>query len=83
MREFNTNIVFHLAALADIVPSNENPNKYFMSNVIGTKNICNLAKNLRLKIIYAASSCEINKNYPTNENALNNYIVPCINKKTG
>ena len=74
MREFkNTNIVFHLAALADIVPSIENPNKYFMSNVIGTKNICNLAKKFKIKkIIYtASSSCYgVNKNYPTNENAL-------------
>ena len=32
-------VVYHLAALADIVPSIQNPNKYFQSNVIGTKNI--------------------------------------------
>ena len=28
-------IIFHLAALADIVPSIQNPSKYFNSNVLG------------------------------------------------
>ena len=32
-------VVFHLAALADIVPSIENPKKYFETNVIGTQNV--------------------------------------------
>ena len=32
-------IVFHLAALADIVPSIENPSAYFKSNVTATLNI--------------------------------------------
>ena len=31
--------VFHMAGLADIVPSIENPEKYFKSNVMGTFNI--------------------------------------------
>ena len=31
--------VFHLAGIADIVPSIENPIKYFYSNVIGTLNV--------------------------------------------
>ena len=31
--------VFHLAGLADIVPSIENPDKYFKANVIGTLNV--------------------------------------------
>ena len=30
---------FHLASLADIVPSIQNPKKYFESNVNGTLNI--------------------------------------------
>ena len=49
--------VFHLAALADIVPSIEEPIKYFNANVIGT---INLTEFVRLKgvkkYIYAASS---------------------------
>ena len=31
--------VFHLAALADIVPSIENPNEYYTTNVTGTFNV--------------------------------------------
>ena len=63
-------IVFHLAALADIVPSINNPNKYFNSNVMGTKNILDLIIKYKIpKIIYtASSSCYgIPKNYPTKE----------------
>ena len=62
--------VFHLAALADIVPSIENPHKYFKTNVIGTENIVKAAKNAKIKkLIYAASaSCYgIPKKFPTNE----------------
>jgi len=64
------NYVFHLAGLADIVPSIENPDKYFNSNVIGTLNIIQAAKKIKIKkFIYAASaSCYgIPKKYPTNE----------------
>lgn len=62
--------VFHLAGLADIVPSIENPHKYFKTNVIGTENIVKAAKNAKIKkLIYAASaSCYgIPKKFPTNE----------------
>ena len=38
------NYVFHLAGLADIVPSIENPSKYFEANVIGTLNILQASK---------------------------------------
>ena len=40
-------LVFHFAALADIVPSIKNPNNYFDSNVRGTINVlqaCKLSK---------------------------------------
>ena len=62
--------VFHLAALADIVPSIENPEKYFNSNVVSTLNILECCKNIQLKkfIYSASSSCYgIPKKYPTNE----------------
>lgn len=66
----NVNWVFHLAGLADIVPSINNPEDYFESNVKGTLNVlqCSNNKNLK-KFIYAASaSCYgIPKKYPTNE----------------
>ena len=35
----DVNYVFHLAALADIVPSIENPDHYYQSNVNGTFNV--------------------------------------------
>ena len=49
----------HLAALADIVPSITNPDKYFNSNVKGTFELLNFIKNYNLKkfIYIASSSC--------------------------
>jgi UDP-glucose 4-epimerase len=49
--------VFHLAALADIVPSITNPLAYHKTNVDGTVNILTLAQKYKIKkFIYAASS---------------------------
>ena len=49
--------VFHLAALADIVPSIEKPLEYHRSNVDGTINVLECSKINKIKrIIYAASS---------------------------
>ena len=49
--------VFHLAGLADIIPSIENPEEYFKSNVIGTFNVIQAAKKAKIKkLIYAASA---------------------------
>jgi UDP-glucose 4-epimerase len=66
----NVKAVYHLAALADIVPSIQNPDKYFAANVVGTKNILNACiLNKVPKIIYSASSScyGIPKEYPTSE----------------
>ena len=71
--------VFHLAGIADIVPSIENPIKYFYSNVIGTLNVLqSINKNKIKKLIYAASaSCYgIPKEYPTKENSKINPMYP-------
>lgn len=62
--------VFHLAALADIVPSIKSPLKYHRSNVDGTINVLEAArKNDVKKFIYtASSSCYgIPDKYPTKE----------------
>ena len=62
--------VFHLAGLADIVPSIENPDKYFETNVVGTFNVLQAARKAKIKkFIYAASaSCYgIPKKFPTKE----------------
>lgn len=63
--------VFHLAALADIVPSIEEPRDYFNSNVTGTFNVLEACRqNKKIKFLYAASSScyGIPKKYPTTEN---------------
>ena len=49
--------VIHLAALADIVPSIENPQGYFQANVDGTFNVLEAARAAGVKrLVYAASS---------------------------
>ena len=49
--------VFHLAGLADIVPSIENPSAYFKANVEGTLNVLEFAHAAGVKrFVYAASS---------------------------
>lgn len=68
----NIDWVFHLAALADIVPSIENPTEYYKSNVNGTFNVLQACRNHKIKkIIYAgSSSCYgIPDEYPTKESA--------------
>ena len=65
--------VFHLAALADIVPSIENPDSYFQANVVGTFNVARLASQNKVKrVIYAASSScyGIPESFPTTEEAV-------------
>ena len=64
--------VFHLGALADIVPSIQRPEDYFLANVNGTFNVLEAARNAGVKrFIYAASSScyGIPKSYPTAETA--------------
>ena len=71
--------VFHLAGIADIVPSIENPSKYFKSNVVGTLNIVQAAKKANIKkFLYAASaSCYgIPDKFPIKENAKINPMYP-------
>ena len=64
--------VFHLASLADIVPSIQNPEGYFRSNVDATFYVLEAARHNNAKrFIYAASSScyGIPDNYPTPESA--------------
>ena len=64
--------VFHIAALADIVPSIQHPDDYFRANVDGTFSVLEAARNANVKrFIYAASSSSygIPDHYPTPETA--------------
>lgn len=66
----HVDIVFHLAALADIVPSIERPCDYHRANVDGTVNVLMASQKWGVKrFIYAASSScyGIPDNYPTEE----------------
>ncbi len=66
-----TDYIFHLAALAQIIPSIKYPKKYFKNNVIGTIKVLEAAKKVKIKkFIYAASSScyGVPKNIPTSEN---------------
>lgn len=66
----NTDFVFHLAALADIVPSIDNPEEYYKVNVSGTLNVLQACKKFKVKkLLYSASSScyGIPKKYPTKE----------------
>ncbi|MEY3413913.1 MAG: hypothetical protein RJA79_788 [Actinomycetota bacterium] len=68
----DTDWVFHLGALADIVPSIQRPADYFHANVDGTFNVLEAAKNAGVKrFVYAASSScyGIPDKYPTSEDA--------------
>ena len=62
--------VFHLGALADIVPSIQKPEDYFQANVNGTFNVLEAAKHAQVqRFVYAASSScyGIPDIYPTSE----------------
>tara|TARA_A100001011_G_scaffold374180_1_gene434389 strand:- start:397 stop:1380 length:984 start_codon:yes stop_codon:yes gene_type:complete len=80
-------VVFHLAALADIVPSIENPKKYFEANVTGSQNVfLSSLKHKVKKFIYtASSSCYgIPKKYPTREDSEINPKYPyALSKNIG
>jgi len=66
----NVDWVFHLASLADIVPSIQNPEGYFRSNVDATFYVLEAARNANVKrfVYSASSSCYgIPDKYPTLE----------------
>jgi UDP-glucose 4-epimerase len=67
-----SSVVFHLAGLADIVPSIERPDDYFRANVDGTFAVLEAARGAGVgRLVYAASSScyGIPDDYPTSETA--------------
>ena len=64
--------VFHMAGIADIVPSIEQPDAYFQNNVLGTLNVLQCARDASVgRFVYAASSSSygIPDQYPTPESS--------------
>ena len=75
--------IFHFAGKGDIVPSINNPREYFETNVIGTINILELARKLKIKkFLYAASSsCYGIAKVPTNEKNKISPLYPYASSK--
>jgi UDP-glucose 4-epimerase len=68
----NADVIFHLAGLADIVPSIERPQDYYRSNVEGTFAVMQAARAAQIsRVVYAASSScyGIPDLFPTPESA--------------
>ncbi len=85
----NPDYIFHLAGLADIVPSIEKPTDYFKANVEGTLSLLEFIKNQKRplkKLVYAASSScyGIPDEYPTPESASIKPMYPyALTKRMG
>jgi UDP-glucose 4-epimerase len=79
--------VFHLAGLADIVPSIERPDDYYRANAHGTFQVCEAARAAGVKrIVYAASSScyGIPDAFPTPETAETRPLYPyALTKELG
>ena len=68
----NMDYLFHMAALADIVPSIDEPFKYHNANVNGTIRVLEACRKYKIKkLVYSASSScyGIPDDYPTSETA--------------
>ena len=59
LREANTNVVVHLAAQAGVRYSIDNPSEYVSTNLVGTANLLELAKNLNVDHFLAASTSSV------------------------
>jgi UDP-glucose 4-epimerase len=83
----NVDNVYHLAALADIVPSIEKPDEYFSTNVTGTFNVLQASVLNKVKrfIYSASSSCYgIPNKFPTNEDSPIQPLYPyALTKRLG
>ena len=81
---YGVDYVFHLAGLSEVTASIKNPYKYYEANVIGTLNILNSVRHLKLKkFIYSASaSCYGNpEEIPTKEEAKIQILSPYASTK--
>lgn len=49
-------LIYHLAGLSRIQPSYKNPEETFRVNTVGTQSVCEFARKIGAKVIYAGSS---------------------------
>lgn len=78
-------ILIHLAAKAGVGQSLENKDLYYNVNVVGTKNVLDLAVNKGIKKFIFTSSSSVygsNINYPWTENNILHPISPYANTKS-
>ena len=59
IRIISPNIIFHLAAQAGVRYSKINPDEYIQSNIIGTYNVLEASKQIKIKHIIIASSSSV------------------------
>jgi UDP-glucuronate 4-epimerase len=87
IKEFKIDGIIHLAARAGVRPSIENPQQYYVDNVIGTQNILDYANKHKVNNLVMASSSSVygnNKKIPFSEtDSVDNPISPyAATKKT-
>tara|TARA_Y100000310_G_scaffold310818_1_gene356454 strand:+ start:850 stop:1701 length:852 start_codon:yes stop_codon:yes gene_type:complete len=58
-------VIFHLAGLARIQPSFEDPIEYVDVNITGTAKVCELARKCNARLVYSSSSSINNGEYKT------------------
>lgn len=66
-------IIYHLAAQSRVQPSFEDPSETFISNVLGTKRVCEFALKIGAKVVYAGSSSK-HHNPSTSPYAMYKYL---------
>lgn len=86
LNAYKIDFIFHLAGLADVVPSINNPIDYFKTNVLGTLNVLEAARQSKIyKFIYASSSSVYgipdSEDIPTSEKAPINPQYPYAETK--
>lgn len=75
----NVDFVFHLAALPSVPESIAEPQNTFETNVIGTQNVLEIAREKGVFKVILSSSCAVYGdpiNYPTSEDAAKNPLSP-------
>ena len=71
--------VFHFAALTNVSESSKYRNKYYLNNVVVTKNILNLIKKFKIKYFVFSSSAAVYGNIANSPVHENNKIRPISN----